>query len=214
MQSKLRRKRQRFGAPGSPVGVQARTAEDVRRHLAAFLDQRATQFAVQGIHDPFAEPGVAEFLQQAALAALDGNGGLEFHALEVDGAPVSIRAGVTHRDHHSLMIRSFDTSHPLAKYSPSEVLVMNILESARDRAITEFDFGVGDGQHKKVWSNGVADLFDVTYAASAKGFVYAALMRWRTRVVRFIKHNDTLFGWFKALRAWSGRRARRAAPEA
>jgi CelD/BcsL family acetyltransferase involved in cellulose biosynthesis len=203
--SKMRRKRQRFETPGSPVCAGPQTARDVDRFVAAMVEQRSARLASQGIRDSFADPGIAAFLRDAALAGLAGQGGLELHGIEIEGDLVSVRAGITHRDHHSLMITSFDPKHALAKYSPSEVLAHDILESLRSRGVTSFDFGVGEGQHKQLWSNDEADLFNVTYAATAKGFVIARLVRVRTKVVRFIKGNEALFARVKAVRSLLGR---------
>ena len=203
--SKLRRKEQKFQGAGSRVGMRAETASEVERCVAAFVAQKSVRLAAQGIGDPFSEPGVAAFLAQAATAGLDGRGGLEFHAIEVDGAIVSVRAGVTHHGHHSLMIQSFDTGHPLAKFSPSQVLVSKVMTCASARGVTGFDFGVGDSAQKQTWSNDLVELFDISYAATAKGWLAARLASGRTRVVRFVKHSDTLFRAFKAVRAWTGR---------
>jgi CelD/BcsL family acetyltransferase involved in cellulose biosynthesis len=203
--SKLRRKRQRFETPGSVVFASPQTPADVDRFVAAMVEQRSSRLLSQGIRDSFADPGIASFLREAAVGGLGGQGGLELHAIDFEGDLVSVRAGVTHRDHHSLMITSFDPQHALAKYSPSEVLAHDILEDLRSRGVTSFDFGVGDGQHKKVWSNDAADLFDVAYAATARGFVIARLFRVRTNLVRFIKRNEVLFARVKALRSFMAR---------
>jgi CelD/BcsL family acetyltransferase involved in cellulose biosynthesis len=203
--SKLRRKRQRFESPGSVVCASPQTAAEVDRFIAAMVEQRSSRLQSQGIRDSFADPGIASFLREAAVGGLDGQGGLELHAIDFNGDLVSVRAGVTHRDHHSLMITSFEPKHALAKYSPSEVLAHDILESLRSRGVTSFDFGVGDGQHKQVWSNDATDLFNVTYAATAKGFVIARFFQLRTSLVRFIKRNEVLFARAKALRSFMAR---------
>jgi CelD/BcsL family acetyltransferase involved in cellulose biosynthesis len=175
------------------------------------VEQRSARLVSQGARDSFADTGIASFLREAALAGLAGQGGLELHGIEVEGDLVSVRAGVTHRDHHSLMITSFDPKHALAKYSPGEVLAHDVLENLRSRGVTSFDFGVGEGQHKQLWSNDGADLFNVTYAATARGFVIARLVRLRTKALRFIKGNEVLFGRAKALRSLLARGLARGA---
>jgi CelD/BcsL family acetyltransferase involved in cellulose biosynthesis len=65
----------------------------------------------------------------------------------------------------------------LAKFSPSEYLIAEVLKDGCRHGFTNFDFGVGANRFKKVWSNGAVGLFNVTHAASAKGQLYAGMMR-------------------------------------
>ena len=83
------------------------------------------------------------------------------------------------------MVQSFDTEDPLAKYSPSEYLMAEVLADSCKQGVTSFDFGVGDGRFKKVWSNDVVHLFNVTYAVTKKGQLYASVMQLSGAAIRY-----------------------------
>jgi CelD/BcsL family acetyltransferase involved in cellulose biosynthesis len=205
MRSELRRKTLKFEEAGVCGAVRASTAEEVDRFLAAFIGQKSKRLASQGVDDPFAVPGVKDFLRDAALSGLAGTGGMEMHAVRANGHLASVRAGMRHRDHYAFMVQSFDTEDPLAKYSPSEYLMAEVLADSCKQRVTSFDFGVGDGRFKKVWSNDVVDLFNVTYAVTKKGQLYASVMQLSGAAMRYIKRNRRLFSAMQEARALSAR---------
>jgi CelD/BcsL family acetyltransferase involved in cellulose biosynthesis len=205
MRSQLRRKTIKFSEAGAISARRATTPEDVEHFLAAFLEQKSKRLAAQGLDDVFALPGVEEFLREAALSGLSGTGGMEMRAFEVNSQPLSIRAGVRHGTHHSLMLQSFDSQNVLSKYSPGECLMAEVLSDSCKQGITSFDFGVGDDRFKKVWSNGLAELFNVTHAVSKKGRLYAGLMQLTGAAARYIKRNPRLFSVAQEARALSAR---------
>lgn len=205
MRSELRRKAAKFEEAGART-VRADTPQDVKRFLDAFIEQKSKRLAAHGLDDPFTAPGIKAFFQQAALKGLDGLGGVEMHALEVaNGHLLAVRAGVRHQDQYSFMVQSFDTEDALAKYSPSECLIADVLAESCKHGFTAFDFGVGSNRFKKVWSNGVAELFNVTHAVSKKGRLYAGLMQLTGAAARYIKHNPRLFSAVQEARALSAR---------
>jgi CelD/BcsL family acetyltransferase involved in cellulose biosynthesis len=205
MRSQLRRKAMKFGEAGTVSADRATTPEDVERFLAAFLYQKSKRLGAQEYADSFGQPGVPEFLREAAMHGLSGTDGMEMRTFEVNGHPLSVRAGVRHGDHHSLMLQSFDSQNPLSKYSPGECLLAEVLMHGCKRGVTSFDFGVGDGRFKKVWANGVAELFNVAHAASNKGRLYAGLMQLTGAAARYIKRNPRLFSAVQEARALSAR---------
>jgi CelD/BcsL family acetyltransferase involved in cellulose biosynthesis len=205
MRSELRRKTVKFNDAGIAGATRAATPQDVEWYLAAFIEQKSKRLASQGLGDPFAEPGVKGFLREAALAGLSGAGGVELYALELNGQVLSVRAGVRHRGHLSFMVQSFDTEDPLAKYSPAEFLLHEMLAKAREQGLTSFDFGVGDGRFKQVWSNDVAQLFNIVHPVTKKGQLYAGLMRLKGAAIRSIKRNPRLFAAVQDARALSAR---------
>jgi CelD/BcsL family acetyltransferase involved in cellulose biosynthesis len=205
MRSELRRKTLKFEEAGVVGAVRASTAEEVERFLATFIEQKALRLAAQGVDDPFALPGVKDFLRDAALSGLAGSGGMEMHAVEAHGRLASVRAGVSHRDHYSFMVQSFDTEDPLAKYSPSEYLMTEVLAESCQHGVTSFDFGVGDSRFKKIWSNDVVHLFNVTHAVTKKGQLYASVMQLSGAAIRYIKRNPRLFSAVQEARALTAR---------
>ena len=205
VRSELRRKAAKFAEAGARA-VRADTPQDVERFLDAFMVQKSGRLASQGLDDPFAAPGIKDFFRDAALRGLSGPGGMEFHALESpNGHLLAVRAGARHQDQYALMVQSFDADDPLAKFSPSEYLIAEVLADGCRRGFTDFDFGVGSSRSKKVWANGVVELFNVTHAVSPKGRLYAGLMQLTSAAARYIKRNPKLFSAVKEARALSAR---------
>ncbi len=207
--SELRRKAAKFAEAGART-VRATTPQDVERFIDAFTLQKSQRLAAQGLDDPFAAPGIKAFFRDAALRGVHQPDGMEFHALaSPDGHLLAVRAGARHQDQYALMVQSFDGDDPLARYSPSEYLIAEVLADACRRGFTDFDFGVGPNRSKKVWTNGVAKLFDVTYAINAKGRLYAGLMQLTGVAMRYIKRNPRLFSAVQDARALGARVRRR-----
>jgi CelD/BcsL family acetyltransferase involved in cellulose biosynthesis len=135
---------------------------------------------------------VTDFLRDAALHGLAGGGGLELRAIARDRHILSVRAGVRHGDHHSLMVQSFDTQHMLAKHSPGEYLLTEVLLSGRTEGVTSFDFGVGDGRFKQVWSNDVVPMFNIAHGVTRRGQILAGLIKSKDATKRYIKRSPKL----------------------
>jgi CelD/BcsL family acetyltransferase involved in cellulose biosynthesis len=193
MRSQLRRKTTRFKDAGILGATRAETPEEVERYLTAFFEQKSKRLASQGLDDPFALPGVKDFLRAATLHGLAGDGGLELRAIMRGGQILSVRAGVRHRDHHSLMVQSFDTEHILAKHSPGEYLLTEVLLAGRMQGVTSFDFGVGDGRFKQVWSNEAVPMFNIAHGLTKRGHMLAGLIKSKDAAKRYIKRNPRLF---------------------
>ncbi len=205
MRSQLRRKTMRFKDAGILGATRAATPDEVEQYLTALIAQKSKRLTSQGLNDPFALPGVKEFLQEAALSGLSGEGGLELRAIARDGQILSVRAGVRHGDHHSLMVQSFDTEHALAKYTPGDYLLTEVLLAARMQGVTNFDFGVGDGRFKQVWSNGLVPMFNIAHGVTRKGRAMATLMQSKDAAKRYIKRNPRLFSAVQDARALNGK---------
>jgi len=203
--SELRRKAAKFAEAGARA-IRAETPQDVARFIDAFLAQKAKRLASQGVDDPFTAPGIKEFFSAAALRGLGQAGGLELHALQAaDGHLLAVRAGARHQDQYSLMVQSFDTADYLAKYSPSECLIAEVLAENCRRGVTAFDFGVGANRFKKVWANGLVKLFNLNHAVNAKGQLHAGLLRLAGSARRYVKRNPRLFAAVQDARAMSAR---------
>ena len=205
VRSELRRKAAKFAEAGART-IRADTPQDVERFLDAFLVQKSKRLAAQGLDDPFAEPGIKEFFRDAALRGIGGAEGMEMHALEAaNGHLLAVRAGARHQDQYSLMVQSFDTTDPLAKYSPSEALIADVLAESCQRGFTAFDFGVGSSRFKQVWSNGIVELFNLTHAVGPRGQLYAGLVQLAGAAARYIKRTPRLFSAVQEARAFSAR---------
>jgi predicted ATP-grasp superfamily ATP-dependent carboligase/CelD/BcsL family acetyltransferase involved in cellulose biosynthesis len=203
--SELRRKTAKFMQAGTVEAKRAATPAEAERFLDAFLEQKGKRLAQQGVDNPFVQPGIEDFLLQAALNGLDAESGIKMHGLEVNGRVLAVYGGIRHGNHHSFMFQSFDGDHELAKYSPSEYLTKEVLAKICEHGVESFDFGIGEARYKRMWSNGVEQLFNVTYPVTTRGKLYAGLMQLTDSAVRYIKRNPRLFSAVQEVRALSAR---------
>jgi len=194
--SKLRRKTKKVEDLGATL-LTAQTAAETDLLLTAFLDHKARRLAAMGADDPFAVPGVAAFLREAALA----EGGLQLFGLVSDGKVHAVAGWVRQGEQASLMILSYDPQSDLARYSPGEVVLSRILASHLGQGLRHLDFGLGDERYKSTWSNASTAMFDAIFAVTGRGALYAQAQRARTGAVRMIKQNQALYGWLKRTRA-------------
>ncbi len=201
MRSELRRKGARLEAAGVRSVICPTTPEQVDAFLATFLAQKAQRFATWGIDNPFDRDGAEEFLRSAAYAGLSGEGGVQLHALGGNDRLLAVRAGARKGDHMSCMIQSFDTDDDLARYSPSELLLQDVLSSSCAEGVVSFDFGVGDSRFKRVWANSAIKLFNTAHAATTAGRFHAVIATAGTAVKRHIKRSPRLYAALQDARA-------------
>jgi CelD/BcsL family acetyltransferase involved in cellulose biosynthesis len=198
--SRLRRKQKRLLDAGARF-EHAKTPVEVEEYVAAFLVLKARQLRAMGVANPFAAPGIGAFMASAAIAALSSGDGLHFSAILVDSDIVAVRAALTHRGQVSLMVQSFDATHPLSKYSAGEVLFAHVLAEWVASGLVQLDFGVGDARFKQSWANARTPMFDVTLAFTSRGRLAALVTHTRTQAIRAIKANKRLYAAIKSGRA-------------
>lgn len=201
VRSELRRKSARLEAAGMRSVICPTTPEQVDALLTTFLAQKAQRFTTWGIDNPFDRDGVEEFLRIAAYAGLSGEGGVQIHALGGNGRLLAVRAGARKGNHMSCMIQSFDADDDLARYSPSELLLQDVLSSSCAEGVVSFDFGVGDTRFKRVWANSAIKLFNTTHAATMVGRLQAVIATAGTAAKRHIKRSPRLYAALQDARA-------------
>ena len=74
-------------------------------------------------------------------------------ALTLNGKPVAIFGGVQDAQRYSGMFTSFTDDADLARYSPGEQLVCDLVRLCCERGLNVFDLGVGEARYKKIWCN-------------------------------------------------------------
>lgn len=200
LRSKLRRKQARLRGEGAAIGVEALDAPQIERALSAFLDQKAVRLAGMGAGNPFAEPGIAAFLRDASFAGAGRSTGLHWNVVDTATGVLAVQGLVRHGAQVSLMVQSFATSHALARYSPGEVLLADLLARSSRQGVAQVDFGLGDARYKTTWSNASTAMVDCVRPVTPIGHAAASLAHLRTATMRAIKGNDALYGALKTAR--------------
>jgi CelD/BcsL family acetyltransferase involved in cellulose biosynthesis len=199
---RLRKKARRLAGRFGPVRhVVARDGETARAILAAFHAQKAARMRTKSLRDVFAFPMVKAFLERATTERLaDGKPGIELHALLAGERIVATFGGAGQQGRFSGMFNSFDMDMEIARSSPGELLLLNVIGAARAAGYESFDLGIGEAGYKAPYCDRVEPLFDsvvpITPAGRALG-IAAGLAR---RAKRTIKQTPALWSLVHAAR--------------
>ncbi|MFL1873968.1 GNAT family N-acetyltransferase [Hansschlegelia beijingensis] len=209
--SNQRRKMRRFEERGRPHIFRADTDEQRRRLLAAFLSQKAQQFAERGIDNVFAHPGVPEFLSEAC--GLTGRPAvIDLYGFDLDDETIAVTGGLADAERYCGMFISI-TSGEHAKYSPGEMLMNFVVEDSIRRGLRTFDLGVGAATYKKMYCPDLEPLYDSIFGLTLRGRALAAAAAAKTAAKARIKANPTAYALVEKIRALRAGRAH-PAPDA
>lgn len=175
---KHRNKRARLADLGEARCLVAATEGDRERILKAFLNQKAERFAAMGIADPFCEPAMAAFLGEASRPRPhDQDPALMLAGLDLDGRIIATFIGARAQGRLSGMGTSFDADPAVAKVSPGEILMLELIRHECAAGNRVFDLGVGEARYKSTICNETEELVDSFVAISARGRLAAAASR-------------------------------------
>ncbi len=210
---KLKNKRNRFVTYGPSEMVRARTPAEIARVIDAFLRQKAARFAMMGIADPFAPPAVRRFLERGAQADGDRPPVLELYSLDVAGQSVATYVGAVQAGRFSGMATSFAMDSEVAKTSPGEILLVDLIRLKSREGITVFDLGVGEARYKTTICDERDDLVDSFLPLTARGHAFALFSRAKREAKRRIKASPVALKLAHRVSGWLSRGRKPAADE-
>lgn len=210
---KLKNKRNRFASFGSSVLLKAETPEDIERVVDAFLNQKAARFASMGIPNPFAEPALRDFLRQGASRDRAGTPVLELYALNLDGRCVATYVGAEQGLRFSGMATSFEMDSELAKSSPGEILLVDLINLKCRAGIEVFDLGVGEARYKTTVCDDRDELVDTFLPLTAKGHAFVLFSRAKRAAKRRIKSSPLALKLAQRASGWLSRNRTLAADD-
>lgn len=190
---KLRAKARRLAEMGEVQFTDPCNDED--RHLAvsAFLSQKAQRFREQGIPDPFALPGIRDFMFAASAPGANGEApAIEFHALKVGNRVAATIAGIGNERRFSTMCVSFDNSPEIARDSPGDQILMHLIRRQGQLGRMEFDLGMGEASYKEVFCDTREQLSHSLHATSLPGLLLVWMQRTKESAKRALKRHPTL----------------------
>jgi CelD/BcsL family acetyltransferase involved in cellulose biosynthesis len=133
--------------------IHLRDGESIAPHLDAFFEQHVARWAVTPYPSLFLDPQQRAFYRR--LAGVGGPAGwLRFTRLDWDGRPVAFHFGFCHHGRYLWYKPSFAID--LARRSPGEVLLRQLLLAAVAEGARTFDFGLGDEAFKQRFADRVA----------------------------------------------------------
>ena len=197
---KVRQKANRLRALGPVSLVEARNAAETDELLRTFVEQRGARHAASGISGDDL-PGLRRFLDRTV-----GDGGpVLFYGLRCGERIVATLAGTRVRGRFSGMLTSFAADPDVARTSPGELLLAEVMKLHCAAGYATFDLGIGEARYKESYCPEVQPLFDSLFGATARGRLFAPAEAGRLRLKRAIKQSR--WAWPLAQRL---RRARRA----
>lgn len=190
---KLRQKMNRLRSLGPVRIVEAGAGGDAVAILDAFLEQRTARNRSAGIGcDDL--PALRRFLD----ATVGRDGPVSFFALFCGDRVVATLGGLRHGARFSGMLTSFTAEPDIARTSPGELLLGEVMSLHGAAGFTAFDLGIGEARYKESYCPDVEELFDSLVPVSARGHVVARLERLRLQAKRAIKQSR--WAWPLALR--------------
>src|SRR5207249_709520 len=119
-------------------------------HLDEFFEQHVSRWAATPYPSLFHDPAQRAFYQ--ALTPLAAKAGwLRFTRLEWEGRSIAFHFGFCYGGRYLWYKPSFAIA--LARHSPGEVLLRQLLLAAKNEGSRVFDFGLGDEGFKRRFAN-------------------------------------------------------------
>lgn len=201
---KIRKKERMLASYGPLQFRQVQTQAEAVRVLDAFFAQKAERMRQLGLVNAFDLPGMRAFITAAATERLhDGHPAIELYACTVADVIVATFAGLTDKARFSGLFNSM-ILNDLARESPGDLMLVNLVRMCCERGLTVFDLGVGEAHYKRGFCNDVEPLFDSFLPLSPLGRMASYALRSHTRMKRSIKQSATLWnavGWGRRMRA-------------
>ncbi|HLW92558.1 MAG TPA: GNAT family N-acetyltransferase [Roseiarcus sp.] len=199
-QKRLRKKARRLADRGSVSAVVARDDAMARRVLQAFFAQKGEQAEATLLANDFRVPEARRLLEIVATERPTvGRPTLELHALFCGERIIATFGGLAAAGRFCGMITSFESDPDIARSSPGELLILEVIRDLIDRGFATFDLGVGEARYKDNCCELVEPLSDLAIGFTTKGRFLAAAFRLRRLAKRWTKQTPWAWRLAKAL---------------
>ncbi|MGL4637755.1 MAG: GNAT family N-acetyltransferase [Beijerinckiaceae bacterium] len=197
---KLRHKEKKLGEFGTVTYSAAKDSEQAAAFLSAFLAQKAARFATLGIDNPFTEAGVEAFLQKVVRLEPDRKPDIHLFAMLTGERILAVFGGAIHDGRYTGMFTSFDTDQAVSRYSPGDLLLLNLMKHLCSEGIQTFDLGTGEAAYKSDYCDTEEPLVDCLLPVTAKGRLAVQALSVKQKLKRWIKQNDQAMALIKRMR--------------
>jgi CelD/BcsL family acetyltransferase involved in cellulose biosynthesis len=197
---KLRKKQMRLAEFGAVTLVANDTPGEARTIIDAFLAEKIARSNAVSFKTDFSDPPVRAFLERLSMPIGSNPPWLEFHALKAGERIIATYAGAAHRGHFSCMLNSFDIDPIIAKSSPGNILLMQLVASFCDKGLRGFDLGIGEAPYKDTYCNVTLPLFDTIVPVGAIGSLCGVFAVLLLKAKRIIKRHPHIYAAARAVR--------------
>lgn len=202
---KMRSKRAQLEALGPVSHRIARSSPEIEATLAAHVSQKAAKLNAIGVESPGALSAQARLLARAARDTAGAPAPLELHALYCGERIVATFGGLTHAGRVSGLVISHEGDPAIARFSPGELLLADIVRQKCAEGLDSFDLGVGEARYKQGFCPIDDPLVDSFVPVTARGRLFVAQDAVRLRIKRRIKQSAWAWAAARRARRWLGR---------
>ena len=181
---KLRAKTSKLQEVGAVRHWRTQSSDEARIIMDALIAQKTERFAQKNIGVDLSLAPVREFLRTLA-----DRGTLDLHALMCGDKIVATYGGIAHGDHWHGLVNSFDNAPDIARSSPGELLLRDLIRDLIARKFTHFDLGIGEARYKAALCDETIALADSIVPVSALGHAWARIEALRIEAKRIVKAN-------------------------
>lgn len=176
----------------------ATTPARAKEILSAFVDQKTVRFTAKNIDAGFADPATRAFLD--ALATADPPA-LHLHALLAGERIVATYGGLARDGRWHVLFNSFDTAPEVARSSPANLLLRDLVRDLGAHGFTSFDLGIGEAEYKSALCDERIELVDTVAPVDPLGAAWAGVERARLDLKRRIKQTPWALALVERMRA-------------
>ncbi len=199
------KKRKRLAELGALRFAPAADHAEAALLLDTFLRQKAERFAALGLANPFEDEGVAGFLRATIVdGRRDGRPGLETFGLWCGERPVAIFGAASNGDRLSGSFICFDPDPEIARCSPGELALVEVIRLAAARGIRVFDLGIGRGSLKSRFCKADQPMVDTMLPATQLGGAALLALRTAGRLKELLQRDERLVRPARRLAGWLG----------
>lgn len=194
---KQRYKRRKLGDLGVLSAGWAPCETSAEMALEQFFDWKSRQFQAMGVPDPFATPEVKGFLWEAVCGP---ERSVRLFTLTLDGRPVAVVGVARCGTHASGMFTAYSPATEIARFSPGDVAMGELVVALRQEGCTGFDLGIGEARYKNQFCPDPLPVVDIAEGFTLRGQLTAATWLAFRGAKRVIKRNPRLFDLAKGVR--------------
>jgi CelD/BcsL family acetyltransferase involved in cellulose biosynthesis len=188
---KLRNKEKRLSEFGPIAYKEASTQEEAERFLAAFLQQKAMRFAALGIDNAFTDKGVEAFLAGATAIGRNQKPSIALFGMLSGERILAVFGGASHAGRYTGMFTSFDTDPAVSRFSPGDLLLINLIKHLCAAGLHTFDLGTGEATYKNDYCDTEEPLVDCMLPVTLKGQLAVKALALKQIVKRRLKRSGT-----------------------
>lgn len=194
------RSQRRLADMGKVSFARAATMEEIDRSYRLLESWQSARHLEAG-HDYWLDrPEVSQFYRDVLIAGLE-NGQAGLFTLHVDGAPVAVLLGVTHRTTFTLL-RIADAGEAWRHCSPGRLVVLETMRYLVEHGVRTFDMGIGDYPFKRWIGCTPYNLYDLELALRWK----ARPKVWLDSLKRALRRNQTVLAFARRIKGLFGER--------